>query len=164
MKRIMVIGAASGVGKSTFARKLGDSLNIEVCHLDSLFWKPGWVEATLEDFVEAQQEVIKKEQWIIEGNYSNTFSIRTEHADTIIYLQLPRRVCLYRVIKRWLTHIGKKRPDVGCTEKMDWAFIKFIWTTYYPRAKKMEERLQILSQSKTVIILKGKKEINGYFN
>ncbi|MCH1626871.1 topology modulation protein [Fredinandcohnia quinoae] len=162
MKRIMVIGVSAGVGKSTFARKLSEKLDIEVCHLDTLFWKSGWVEATLEEFTEAQQEIIKKEQWIIEGNYSTTFEIRTEYADTIIYLELPRYVCLYRVIKRWLTHIGKKRPDVGCTEKMDWAFIKFIWTTYHPRVKKMKDRFHRLSHEKTIIVLKGKEEINAY--
>lgn len=77
-------------------------------------------------------------QWIIEGNYSNTFDIRTEHADTIIYLELPLYVCLYRVVRRWLMNIGKTRIDMGegCKEKLDWDFIQFIYTTYYPRKKK----------------------------
>lgn len=163
MKRIMVIGISPGVGKSTFAQKLGRSLGIEVYHLDSLFWKPGWVEASIDEFTAAQEDVLQKESWIIDGNYSNTFKLRTQHADTIIYLELPRYVCLYRVVKRWLKHYGKKRPDLGCTEKLDWEFIKFIWTTYKPRVHKMHERLTELSKEKQVIILKGQKEINSYF-
>ena len=43
LKRIAIIGSP-GVGKSTFARQLGDITGIEVFHLDRLFWKPGWVE------------------------------------------------------------------------------------------------------------------------
>ena len=49
----MVIGVSSGVGKSTFARKLGEALKINVYHLDTLYWKRNWVEATLEDFLKS---------------------------------------------------------------------------------------------------------------
>ncbi|MFZ0474158.1 MAG: topology modulation protein, partial [Halobacillus sp.] len=47
MKRIMVMGISAGAGKSTFARQLGDQLNISVFHLDVFYWKPGWIEAGL---------------------------------------------------------------------------------------------------------------------
>jgi adenylate kinase family enzyme len=163
----MVIGISAGVGKSTFARKLGKSLNISVFHLDALYWKRDWVEAPLEEFSKAQQEIVNQDQWIIEGNFINTFEIRAEHADTIIYLELPLHVCLYRVVKRWLMNIGRTRPDMGegCKEKLDWDFIKFIYTTYYPRKKKMNERFksfQSLGSKKEIIILKSKQEIHSY--
>ncbi|MGV3463715.1 MAG: topology modulation protein [Heyndrickxia sp.] len=164
MERIMVIGVSAGVGKSTFARKLGEMLNKKVYHLDSYYWKPGWVECPLEEFRNAQKEIVQHTEWIIEGNYSNSFDIRTEVCDTIIYLELPLVVCLYRVIKRWLTNIGRTRPDLGegCPEKMEWKFLKFIYTTYYPRKKKMADRFQNLSSEKTIIVLKNKKEIREY--
>ncbi|MGG2094625.1 topology modulation protein [Bacillus sp. S13(2024)] len=167
MNRIMVIGISAGVGKSTFARNLAEILYIPVYHLDAFYWKPGWVEASIEEFSTAQQDIVNQHQWIIEGNYSNTFEIRAEHADTIIYLELPLYICLYRVIKRWLTNIGKTRPDMGagCKEKIDWDFIKFIYTTYYPRKRKMAERLQFfqsLGSKKVIITLKSKQEINSY--
>ncbi|WP_416825450.1 topology modulation protein [Ectobacillus polymachus] len=164
--RIMVIGVSAGVGKSTFARKLGEALHIRVYHLDALYWKPGWVEASTVEFSTAQQEIVNQLQWIMEGNYSKTFEIRVEHADTIIYLELPLYICLYRVIKRWITNIGKTRPDMGegCKEKIDRDFIKFIYTTYSPRKKRMEERMQLFQMlgSKKVIMLKSKREINSY--
>ncbi|MEH7381004.1 topology modulation protein [Bacillus sp. JJ1533] len=164
MKKIMVIGVSAGVGKSTFAQTLGKQLEIDVYHLDRYFWKPGWVEASLEEFTQAQEEILTKDSWIIDGNYSSTFELRAQQADTIIYLELPRYQCLYRVFKRYFKHIGKKRPDLGCTEKIDWKFINFIWTTYKPRIHKMQERLNRLSRDKTVIILRGKKEIKNYIN
>ncbi len=160
----MVIGISSGVGKSTFAKNLGKKLGINVYHLDSYFWKPGWVEATLEEFTESQEEIVANDSWIIDGNYSNTFELRAKRADTIIYLELPRYMCLFRVLKRYFKHIGKKRPDLGCTEKIDWEFITFIWTTYKPRIRKMQERLERLSKDKTVIKLKGKKQIQAFLN
>ncbi|MBM7645581.1 adenylate kinase family enzyme [Scopulibacillus daqui] len=166
MKKIMVIGVSAGVGKSTFAKKLGEALNINVYHLDALYWKPGWVEAAAEEFEAAQRAIINRDQWIIEGNYSGTFDIRFDRADTIFYLELPLYVCLYRVFKRWLMNIGKTRPDMGegCKEKLDWPFLKFICTTYYPRKKKMAERLQAFQtpdSQKTVFILKSKQEIQS---
>ncbi|MEH7121948.1 topology modulation protein [Bacillus sp. JJ1503] len=167
MKRIMVIGVSSGVGKSTFARKLGEVLDINVYHLDAFFWKPNWVQASIEEFSEAQQEIVNQDQWIIEGNYTPTFGVRTERADTIIYLELPLHICLYRVLKRWIKNIGRTRPDMGkgCKEKIDWDFIKFILTTYSPRKKKMVERIQEFQarDSKTVIMLKNKQEIKSFF-
>ncbi|PKR85266.1 topology modulation protein [Heyndrickxia camelliae] len=164
MERIMVIGVSAGVGKSTFARKLGEILNKKVYHLDSYYWKPGWVESPLEEFRNAQREMVQHNEWIIEGNYSNSFDIRTEACDTIIYLELPLVVCLYRVLKRWLANLGRTRPDLGegCPEKMEWKFLKFIYTTYYPRKKKMAERFQQLGSEKTIIVLKSKKAIRKY--
>lgn len=165
----MVIGVSAGVGKSTFAQKLGKELNIKVNHLDVLYWKPNWVEATSEEFSEAQQKIVKQGEWIIEGNYFNTIQIRAKHADTIIYLELPLYVCLYRVVKRWLKNFGKTRPDMGngCNEKLDWKFIKFIITTYYPRKRKMIERFQdfqAIDSRKEIIILKGRQEIKSYLD
>lgn len=165
MQRIMVMGISAGVGKSTFARSLGKILSINVYHLDALYWKPNWVAASFEEFSQSHQKLLNQSQWIIEGNYNNTAKARAEHADTIIYLELPLYVCLYRVVKRWIKNIGKTRPDMGegCKEKIDWSFIKFIYTTYYPRKQKMIDRLQALQAlgpKKNIIILKSQRDIN----
>ncbi|MGM0777183.1 MAG: topology modulation protein [Bacillota bacterium] len=167
MKRIMVIGISAGAGKSTFARKLGEKTGIEVHHLDVLYWKPGWVERELQEFSDVQREIVKEKQWIIEGNYSNTFEIRAASCDTVIYLEIPLYLCLYRVLKRWVTNLGKTRPDMaaGCTEKMDWKFIKFIVTTYELRKKKMAERLdRFAAEGKKVVVLKNKADMDSYID
>lgn len=165
MQRIMVFGVSAGAGKSTFATRLGKALDIDVFHLDAFFWKQGWVEASMEEFTQSQQDMIKNHSsWIVEGNYTATFDIRAEKADTIIYLELPLRVCLYRVMKRWLTNLGNRRPDLGgeCTERMEWAFLKFIITTYRARKKAMKRRLDFYQEDKLVVRLKGQRAIE-YF-
>lgn len=165
MNKIMVIGVSAGAGKSTFARRLGELTGIEVTYLDRLYWKPDWVEASHEEFSEAQQLVVQNDRWIIEGNYTGTINIREPHVDTIIYLELPLRVCLYRVLKRRVQYHGKVRLDIGegCKEKMDKAFLKFIVTTYGSRKKKMIERMQRYTQEgKTVHYLKNRKQIEGF--
>ena len=167
MKKVLIIGVASGAGKSTFACRLGELTGIEVTHLDRLFWKPGWVEASGEEFSKAQQQVVLKDTWIIEGNYTGTIEIRESHADTVIYLELPLYVCLFRVLKRRIQYHGKTRDDVGegCEEKIDWAFLKFILTTYGPRKKKMIVRMQrYANEGKTVHYLKTRQQIQGFLD
>lgn len=163
----MVVGVSAGVGKSTFAKEVSETLTIPVYHLDRYFWNPGWVEATIDEFSAAQQTLVKKDTWIIEGNYGSTFDIRASQADTIIYLELPLRTCLYRVLKRWLTNLGNNREDMGegCTEKMDKEFLQFIIKTYSERKKQMNVRLDKFEKSsyqRNVFRLTDKKEISSF--
>lgn len=167
MKKIMVVGVSSGVGKSTFARDLGRQLAIEVFHLDALYWNPGWRPSSETEFVARQNQVMENECWIIEGNYDRSFAVRAEKADTIIYLELPLVVCLYRVVKRRLRYRGRTRPDMGrdCPEKIDWEFIKFILTTYRRRKREMAGRLDAFRKSasaRKVYRLIGKRQIRAF--
>ena len=51
MERIVIIGCG-GSGKSTLARQLGEMTGLPVIHLDKLFWRPGWVHISPEEFAE----------------------------------------------------------------------------------------------------------------
>lgn len=169
MKKIIVAGVSAGAGKSTFAKNLSDRLEIPVHHLDAYYWKAGWVERDPEEFRQLQQQLVAGEAWIIEGNYASTMEIRLPEADTFIYLELPLRVCLYRVLKRWLQNYGKTRPDMaeGCTEKMDKEFLKFIVTTYSARKRTMRQRardFQASGPGRRSIVLQTQKQIDGFLN
>jgi len=168
MQRIMVIGVSAGAGKSTFAKEIGKNLAIPVYHLDRFFWEPGWIEADKQEFIDRIREVVKKERWIIEGNYFSTFEERAAFADTIIYLELPLYVCLYRVFKRRFQYRGgQTRPDLpeGCPEKIDAAFLHYILSTYSRRKKQVGLLLfdwQQEDPSRMVIKLRNQKEITNY--
>jgi len=126
--RVMIIGCGGG-GKSTLARKLGESTGLPVIHLDKEFWNSGWVETPKAIWYEKQRALAAQERWIIDGNYRGSMEYRLERADTVIFLDFKRTVCLFGVIKRQLTHIGQTRPDMpaGCPEKIDREFIQWIW-------------------------------------
>lgn len=128
MKRVLVIGCSGG-GKSTLARKLGEKLGLPVVHLDVLFWKPGWVESSYDEFRPKVAAAVAEDRWVIDGNFSRTFDIRLPRADTIVWVDQPRRVCLWRAFRRTLTLFGETRADLapGCPEKFDPAFYRFIW-------------------------------------
>ncbi|QHJ69362.1 topology modulation protein [Planococcus halotolerans] len=167
MKKIIVCGVSAGAGKSTFARKLGEKLEMPVHHLDSYYWKAGWLEREKEEFRDKQRQLVKEDTWIIEGNYASSMEIRLAEADTFIYLELPLRVCLYRALKRWVLNYGKTRPDMaeGCPEKMDKEFLKFIVTTYADRKIEMRQRAKDFiarGPDHQSVILQTQKQIDGF--
>ncbi len=91
MKKIMLIGSG-GSGKSTLARQLGNILNIQVYHLDAIFWKPNWEGVSKEEQISIQTDLVKKDEWLIDGNYGGTLDIRMDAADTIIFLDINRTI------------------------------------------------------------------------
>ncbi|MEK4563681.1 topology modulation protein [Alkalihalobacillus sp. FSL R5-0424] len=167
MNKVMVVGSSAGAGKSTFARKLSNVLQLPVHHLDTLFWKPGWIEEDKEIFIEKQRVLAQTEQWIIEGNYNASMDIRLSEADTIVFIHCPLWRCLYQVVKRRIMFHGKSRPDLteGCKEKIDFDFIWFIIKTYYPRQKKMKQKLKHFEESSDkhkMYVLSGHKEMEQF--
>ncbi|MFD1674403.1 DNA topology modulation protein [Alicyclobacillus fodiniaquatilis] len=160
MKKIMIIGSG-GSGKSVMARKLGDITKLPVYHLDALFWKPGWVATPNDEWDDMQKELIQRDEWIIDGMYNRTLDIRLSAADTVIFIDLPRWITTYRVIKRRVQYHGKTRPDLhdGCPEKLDWAFVKWVWNFPKNRRAIIMEKIQ-KHANKNVIILRSLKDID----
>lgn len=101
MKRINVIGT-SGSGKTTFARTLAEQLNLTYIELDNLYWLDDWQESSDPIFFEKIQTQIglAPNGYVIDGNYSRSQKIKWQKVDTIIWLDLPFHLNLYRSIKR----------------------------------------------------------------
>ncbi|WP_374440868.1 hypothetical protein [Stella sp.] len=127
-QRIVILGR-SGSGKSTLARRLGAELDLPVVHLDRLFWQPGWVEADRETFRARVTEALAGDRWITDGNFSNSFDLRLPRAELVVWFEVPRLVCIRRVLGRVWRHYGRARPDLapGCPERLDWEFLRYIW-------------------------------------
>lgn len=163
MKKIAIIGSG-GAGKSTFARQLSDKLKIEVYHLDAILWKPYWVGTSKHEQKQIQHDLVAKYSWIIDGNYGGTLDIRLNAADTVIFLDIHRVICIYRAIKRVLRYRNKTRPDMGegCEEKFDIDFLKWIWN--YPKNKRPSilKMLEEVSKDKNVIILCSPKDVKKF--
>jgi adenylate kinase family enzyme len=125
MRKVLVLGCA-GSGKSTFAMRLGEAAGIPVIHLDSLYWKPGWVASAESEWDAVIGALVLRDTYIMDGNYSRTLPQRLKEADTIFFFDFPRFLCLYRVFKRRLRNHGRSRPDMAedCKEKIDFAFIR----------------------------------------
>ena len=160
MKRILIIGSP-GSGKSTLTRILSQKLGLPCVYLDRLFWKPGWIQAPQDEFDSALKRELEKESWIIDGNYKRTLEMRLKYADTVVWLDYPRIVCVWRV---WKRH-GKPRPDMteNCIEKTNkefFDFLKYIWTLKKEQSKKIEE---LLHNSKAdIFVIRNNKELKQF--
>lgn len=163
-QRIMIIGP-SGAGKSTLARVVGQRLSISVVHLDSLFWKPGWVESTEAELRQRVSAAAAEPAWIIEGNYYRTLDLRLPRAEAVIWLDLPRSVYFRRAVWRSIVNYGRSRPDVGSgnREKFDPNFI-FGWVWTYPtRARARDQELiDRLRLDKHVVVLRTPSEVRHF--
>jgi adenylate kinase family enzyme len=160
MKRVLIIGSG-GAGKSTLARRLGEATGIEVVHLDKLHWRAGWIEPPKDEWLKIVENAIEKESWIMDGNFGGTMEMRLKASDTVIFLDLPRALCTYRVFRRWLKYRSTHRPDMaeGCNEKIDLEFLGWIWNFPKTTKPKIEERLKRFENEKNVIRLRSKKEV-----
>ncbi|MFC2074729.1 DNA topology modulation protein [Bdellovibrionota bacterium] len=162
-EKILVLGS-SGSGKSTFATKLGKKLGNEVIHLDRHFWKPNWTKPSREEWHQTNSELAQKPKWIIDGNFCNSLNLRMPHADTIIYLDFPKFLCLYRVLIRRFKFSTEPRPDMGegCAERIDFEFLKYIWTFNQKIRPEIFESIKEHKKEKNLIILSGTKEVSNF--
>ena len=165
MRRILVIGLP-GAGKSTLSVELGERLGLPVYHLDKLFWQPGWVMTPHDEWDRTVSDLVTGERWIIDGSFDRNLAIRLARADTVIFLDFPTPLCLYRAIRRVLGSYGRQRPDMGdgCAERWDWEFMKFIW---HYRRDRMPRMLRLLEQHRsqiTLITLRNPSETDRFLD
>ncbi|GEL68179.1 AAA family ATPase [Marinilactibacillus psychrotolerans] len=158
MKRILIIGSP-GSGKSTLAVQLSKQLDLPVVHLDKLNWKGDKNTLNSIEFDKVLEKVLKQDKWIIDGNYGRTLRKRIEHADTIIWLDLPRLICVYRICKRYIKGKITKSKAYGNPIQLEPDFLSFVWN--FNRTNR-PDILNILNENghKEIIILKNQTEID----
>jgi adenylate kinase family enzyme len=101
MRKVAVIASTSGNGKTTLGRELAQRLDVPFVELDALVHGPGWVE-TPDDELRAQVEpIVKSDGWVIDGAYQGKLGdLVLESADVVVWLDLPVRIWLPRLIRR----------------------------------------------------------------
>jgi adenylate kinase family enzyme len=101
VRRVSVVGN-SGSGKSTLARELAASLGVPHVELDSVFHQPGWEPLPEDEFRRRVTARTGEDGWVIDGNYSVVRPIVWARADTVVWLDLPKRTVLRQVAWRTL--------------------------------------------------------------
>jgi adenylate kinase family enzyme len=101
MKRVVVTGPA-GAGKSELARELGKRLAVRVLHLDTLFWRPGWVATPPDEWKALQRRELAGDSWIVDSQFDDMLPDWLHAADTVVFVDASPPRCLWRVSRRRL--------------------------------------------------------------
>ena len=159
MQRIVVIGCP-GSGKSTLSRELHSKTGIPLYHLDLMYWNADKTTVEKSVFLGRLAAVLKKDEWIIDGNYSSTMDLRVAACDTVIFLDYPLYLCLAGIRERR----GKPRSDMPWTEtEEDAEFIEFIKSYNEKQKPKVLDLLEKYSD-KEIIILKSREQANAFLS
>ena len=110
MHRVSVVGP-SGSGKTTVGRRLATLLDVPFVELDALHWGPNWSQASAEELRARVLAAIDGQKgWVVDGSYhSKLGDLVLQRADTLLWLDLPLRICLARLLRRTLERM---RDDV----------------------------------------------------
>lgn len=163
MKRIAVVGCP-GAGKTTFVKKLAQITGLPVIHLDFYYHQKEYNYYIDQKAWEKKvKQLAARERWITDGNYKSTFSVRFKRADTIIFLDYPRRTLLYGIFKRRIENQGKLRSDMPpeWKEHINWYFLKYVWKF---RGEARSQLLQNLKKykDKDVRVFTSRKQAKRY--
>jgi Shikimate kinase len=111
VRRVAVIGSASGNGKTTFGRALAAKLEVPFVELDSLVHGAGWVETPDDELRGLVEPLVATEAWVIDGAYQRKLGdLVLRRADTVVWLDLPMRVWFPRLLRRtWRRVRGREQ-------------------------------------------------------
>ncbi len=106
-RRVAVVGSP-GAGKTTFARALAARLGVPHVELDALFHGPGWTPTPADEMRARIAAAQGAGGWVVDGNYARSGGDQVRRsADTVVWLDLPRRVVMRRVLLRTLGRITR---------------------------------------------------------
>jgi adenylate kinase family enzyme len=124
-KRILILGAP-GAGKSTLACHLFKNLKKPIISLDQYYWQNNWKPISHEAFLSICVDLVKKDQWIMEGNFGMTFDVRWSRADMVIFLDPSPWLCFLRQLKRFLFPKSAPLRPTHCKERVN---LQLFWLT-----------------------------------
>jgi adenylate kinase family enzyme len=113
------------------------------------------VEGSKDELRTALAPIVASDCRLIDGNYGSTMEARLKRADTVVYLDYPITLSLWRAAKRVWFYRGRSRPDMAedCPERFSFEFFLYI-ANWNRRARPRTENLLNGSEAR---ILRFKK-------
>jgi adenylate kinase family enzyme len=149
MRRVAVIASASGNGKTTLGRALGERLGVPFVELDALVHGPNWVETPDAELREKIRPTLELDGWVIDGSYQRKLgNLVLDAADTIVWLDLPMHVWFPRLVRRtWRRWTGREALWNGNRETLRsvlWSrdsLFRYALRSHFRRRRELPDRL-----------------------
>jgi adenylate kinase family enzyme len=163
-----VVTGPAGAGKSRLAAQLGARLGIRVLHLDTLFWKPGWVATPPDEWDSLQRRELAGEEWIVDSQADDMLPDWLHTADTVVFLDASPLRCLRQVVRRRARREesvgvpGETRPSPAYR-----ALAKFVRNQWRYRRGVRAALLQELSRERgdrRVVILRQPRDADTFLD
>ncbi|CCX37500.1 putative uncharacterized protein [Clostridium sp. CAG:1013] len=156
--RIRIIGA-SGSGKTFLAKQLGEKYHIPICSLDDLFWdnsKGAYNCKRDENSRDAMlEQVVSREDWIIEGVQFTWCESSFAQADVIYFLDTSPLLCRVRIIRRFFKRKFNRTNRKNETLSSLISLLK--WTNKFYHVNLPQIR-SILSKYETKVVTLSRKQ------
>lgn len=143
-ERVSVVGN-SGSGKTTLARRIAEELSVPHVELDAIFHQAGWTPLPRDEFRSRVDAATAGEAWVVDGNYSAVRDIVWERADTVVWLDLPRRTVMRQLTLRTLRR-AVTREELWNTNReplanfLRWdpeqSILRWAWTRHQPNRER----------------------------
>jgi len=169
VKRVSVVGGSS-TGKTTLARELARRLGVPHVELDALHHGPNWEEASADVLRDRVEEALAAaaDGWVVDGNYHGKLGLLVqERADTVVFLDLPLALALWRVLRRTGRRIlSREELWNGNRESLRTAFSResIVWwvlRTHRSHPAKWPERFAGLPHLR-VVRLRSRREVDAF--
>ena len=158
MKKVIVIGC-SGSGKTTFSEKLRDKSGLPLYYLDAIWHRPDKTHISRDEFDVRLQDILERDEWIIDGNYSRTMERRMAACDTVVLFDLPTEICLEGITSR----IGTKRPDIPWIDTELDPVLKMQTEEFKSKSlPDIYEMIDKYKDSKNIVIFKSREEADDF--
>ena len=158
--KIHIIGC-SGSGKTYLAKALSEKYSIPHFDLDDIYWDNCATAYNSKMSTEKRTELLdgflQNDDWIVEGVYYAWVGQCFEDADIIYVLDMPKRIYIYRIIKRAI----KRKLGFEKGKRETWKSVCNLvkWTNTF-QSENMVQIRKILTQHKEKTIwLKRPNEV-----
>ncbi len=106
--RIDIIGTA-GSGKTKLAHLVAKRLHYRHIELDSLYWGPQWTPVSNTEFQCQLEQLLTKQNWVIDGEYSQFNHTIWPKTDLVIWLDYPLPIVMWRLVRRGMHYALSKQ-------------------------------------------------------
>jgi adenylate kinase family enzyme len=169
MRRVVVIGT-TGSGKSRLAERLAVRTGLRVIELDALFWGRDWQGAPIELFRHRVERETRDDGWIVVGNYAQVRDLVWRPADTLIWLDLPLSLVMWRLLLRTIRRATTKEDlwGTGNRESFVRSFFSrqsiLLWAlkTHRRNRDKYALECEFLAKEKQVVRLQTAREVERF--
>ena len=158
MRRVAIIGCG-GAGKTTLSLELERVLDLPVMHVDAHYWRDSSASSS-GHWPDLHRQLVAGDAWIIEGMKPGMLAERLERADTVIFLDLPRRTCIRGVVERRIRFRRRPRPELGRPDRVTRSYVRWVWR--FPHDVRPSIRDVLASCRCEIVTLRSRREIDSY--